>query len=321
MWQIMLWDHPIRNGIGGICGDILDAAVKQCSSLGEKITTAVTGGGLVQEAMNDSGVNITSIMTNGVDALKSTGYAICALFFIISLLELAMSERMTLEFFVKFFSKLVIGVAAVFYAGDFVNAAWNFGDTLSNYLSTISLVDGEASGVVEVGFHDLFITYLNEVEGSQWLAMLAIVIGLGIPAALASFIIVAVVYVVCFTRLLEIMVRGVFMPIACAMLSDDGWRGAGGRYIRKFIGICAQGAVMVIIGKLTGVVMGAVCNSMKNTMTETVNDAIASASKVTPGFGFVIDVIESTMAIVGIAVACISLMFKSIGIVNDAFGG
>lgn len=322
MSGLMLFSiHPIRESVGGACGDIMDAAIEQCSSIGIKITEAVTGGGLVQEAMDGSGINIVSVMQTGVKALQSTGYAICALFFIIALLELAMSERMTMEFFIKFFAKFVIGVAAVFYSDKFVEIAWNFGDTLSTYLSNQSLIPtGETGEVVQVGFHDLFITYLNEVQGSQWLTMFGVVIGLGIPAALASFVIIAVVYVICFTRLLEIMVRGVFMPVACAMLSDDGWRGAGGRYIRKFLGICAQGAVMVIIGKLAGIVMAAVCKSMKATMTETVETAIANAGT-KPGFGFVIEVVESTMAILGIAVACISLMHKSIGIVNDAFGG
>ena len=110
------------------------------------------------------------------------------------------------------------------------------------------------------------------------------------------------------------------MPIACALLSDDGWRGAGGRYIRKFIGICAQGAVMVVIGQLTGGIMGAICSSMKSSMRAKVDTAIANAGT-KPGFGLVIDIVESTVAIVGIGVACVSLMFKSIGIVNDVFGG
>ena len=41
-----------------------------------------------------------------------------------------------------------------------------------------------------------------------------------------------------------------FFPIAMGLMSDDGWRGAGGRYLKKFLAVCCQSAVLVVIGGL-----------------------------------------------------------------------
>lgn len=320
MKGLMLLDtHPIRHLIGNGCGRIFDFAIKNCSGLGDKISETINGGGIIGNAIGGNEFFSDKIEA-GINAIQPVGYAICALFFFIALLELAMSERMTMEYLAKFFSKLVIGVAAVFYANDFVTYAWDFGDALSSAMANIGLGQG-GGDTVEIAFPALFNQYLDNVGGSSWLALLAMTLGLGIPITLASYVVTVVVYIICLTRLLEMMIRGVFMPIACALLSDDGWRGAGGRYIRKFIGICAQGAVLVVLGNVTSSIMAAIVSNLTGTIKASIQTAIDGSSSGEPDFEFFGDIVTSTLAILGVAVACVSMMFKSIGIVNDAFGG
>ena len=312
--------NPIRHGVGFVCGWIMETAVENCSGLGSKITETINGGGVIGEAIGGEGY-FQNLMLEGINVIKPVAYALCMLFFLVALLELAMSERMTMEYMAKFFSKLVIGVAAVYYSGLFAMKAWEFGTALTTQMQNFGI--GENAGLVTVGFQDLFIQYLDAVGGSQWLALLAITLGIGVPITIATLVITVVVYIICLTRLLEMMVRGIFMPIACAMLSDDGWRGSGGRYIRKFIGICAQGAVLVVLGNITTNIMSKIVSNLKGTMTTAIQVQIGKANSGSgeADFSFFGKIVSSTLAIVGVAVACVSLMFKSIGIVNDAFGG
>jgi predicted deacetylase len=101
-----------------------------------------------------------------------------------------------------------------------------------------------------------------------------------------------------------------FMPIAFALISDDGWRGAGGRYIRKFIAVCAQIAVLIVVAKITAGVM--------SLSTEEVLSAIQEAAD----YNSLTEAMSKQMTIcVGVGFASTQAMFKSISIISDAFGG
>jgi hypothetical protein len=110
-----------------------------------------------------------------------------------------------------------------------------------------------------------------------------------------------VTYFIAFSRIIELCVRGAFLPIGLSLMSDDGWHGAGGRYLKKFIAIVCQGAVLVAIAQITGKIMEAF---MTNIMT---NFTLGNAT-------------SSILMMVCIGIACVSVMFKSIGITNDIFG-
>jgi hypothetical protein len=123
---------------------------------------------------------------------------------------------------------------------------------------------------------------------------------------LVALVINAITYIVCISRLLEMSARGCFLPIAIAMMSDDGWRGAGGRYIRKYIAVCAQGAVLVVAGTMISYGMSVAGSSMIG--------QLSSCGSISSFLGYLV-------LFIAIAIAGVSMLFKSIGIVNDAFGG
>lgn len=225
---------------------------------------------------------------------QGIGMAIALLFFLMAMIDLSTSERLTLEFFIKFFSKLVIALFLIDMAPELVNKIVEFGDAVMTQMSN-------SNGFEETD--ELIKQYRNYLETSDprthWILLIvqsACTVGL---IYIISFVVIVVAYIVGFTRLLELGVRGAFMPIALGLIADDGWRGPGGRYIRKFIAVCVQGAALIVISTVSSKAMG-----MTGVDVVSGNDG-----------GFI-----GLLSIAGLAFATISMMFKSIGIINDVFG-
>lgn len=320
--------HPIRNSMARLCATIFEFALGPLCNIGNIVVETVTsasGGG--EGALSSMSANLQTAATDIGNSLRSTGLALCFLFFLIALIELAMSERMTLEYFVKFFSKLVIGVAAVYFWEEIYTVCKDIGPELATKIGNYHKYGGAAEAAT-VDFHAPFLNYVAEAGGSSWLILLLASFILGAPLLLFSFAVIGVVYVICFTWILEVSIRGMFLPIACALISDDGWRGAGGRYIRRFLATCCQGAVIVAISKLS-------LESMHPFITEIATaaqnfDSGGGNSGFFNTFGislkgenldFMWTIATNAIVLIGVAVATVSVMFKSSSIVNDVFGG
>lgn len=313
----------IGDSIADVCADFISWIFSMFLEVGEKISevSSFSGGGggtgTAGTVLNSIWTSINSGVNSCIEALQPVGLAMCMLFFIISLLELAMSERMTMEYFVKYLSKLVIGVAAVYYAPLIWEKVTEFGDALCNLIKGLPFSVGEAS--VE-GMADNLKTTLSatfsgmtaETGAAIWIALMLVCFILFPIMGIAAIGMTVVAYIVSYSRVLELCVRGIFLPIAVSLLSDDGWRGAGGRYIRKILALSCQGAVLSLVGLVTSNIICLAGSHMVTEFADVTFDGLFSLVGTLMG-GFAL--------ILGVGFACISLMFKSIGIVNDVFGG
>ena len=72
-----------------------------------------------------------------------------------------------------------------------------------------------------------------------WVALL-------IPA-LVAFVMKASIFVICFSRIAEIYVRVVLTPIALSDFFHGGMQSAGWRYLKSFLAISLQGAMILVI--------------------------------------------------------------------------
>lgn len=307
--------------------NIFLASEKTITFLAKFIWGALTNlniGNTVMDALGYNGGNSASAISAGLKAyalnfqepLQAVGAAIAMAFFLIQLLELTTQERFTIEFFIKFFGKLVISIALILACKTITEQLWNFGEAFTSLINknyttvTAGTTVGNSSALLKDKLNDnsqegnsdkqQFIdAAINEYKDVNTISLILEFGVVGLVLYLMSLILIIVVYIVSFTRVLEMSVRAVFMPIAFALLSDDGWRGAGGRYIKKFIAICAQGAVLILIGEVASF---AILTSMTTVGSNNGNFLMS----------IVIDL--------GIAYAGISMMFRSIGIINDVFG-
>ena len=282
--------EKILTDYGDVCASLqgLGADMVQVSGAGDSAISQMTR-------------TVVDLATNMQDALAGVAIAICVAFFIISMLELAMSERMTIELWVKYWAKLVVGVAAVYFCGEITGKIYEFGIALGELVA----VSAGSSADMTATMENVGTWYATAGEGGlNWLMAFVEYHLMMAPIKLILLVLKGVIYVVGFSRVIELGVRTAFMPIGMALLSDDGWKGAGGHYIKKYISICAQCAVMVMIG---------------NIASWLITQALAIGTAAVAGNGPAS--IGGTVVVAACAcVACIMALFKSIQITNDVFG-
>lgn len=280
------------------------------------LTDIVGGIGSIFDASGDYGVMSTAekevqgIVADGMNMMQGIGLALALLFFLIALLELTTSERLTLEFFVKFFGKLAISVALIIYAPEIVKWIGQFASAFTSMIagwhiekSFNSTLEASYGGAVKKFFE-------AECAGLGWIMMILEAALVALVLLILALVLYMVAYVLALSRVIEMTVRGIFIPIAFGLISDDGWRGAGGRYIKKYVAVCCQGAMLTLIAKAMTMLINTTVTACFQKM---INHPGTGATSLTTPFGI-------ALFVTGICVAGISVMFKSIGLINDVFG-
>ena len=150
------------------------------------------GGGVMASAE----AQMRTIITNGMNAMQGVGLAIALLFFIISMIELAQSERFTLEVFIKFFAKLVIAIALIFYCDKLITGIHDFGGVLTDWVAGINLAgqgfDGDTKIINNYNYENNGHFFLAATKGVGWIMM----IFEGVLITLIMIIVCLVVYII-----------------------------------------------------------------------------------------------------------------------------
>lgn len=231
-----------------------------------------------------------SYVKNVQNGVKSIAISILILFFLLALLDDATNERFSLERFVKIFAKLFIGFGLIGYSSDIFQFACDFPLDFADAIGSTGAItpmnvnpDMGAMNLVETLFAALLCFIIGQVLG---------------------IVLQVIMWLVCFTRLLELMVRGAFLPIALALLGDDGWHGAAGRYFKKLIALGVQGPALLMINRGYQVIMTDLASNISNYNWGT--GILASVGVIIPALA--------------VSLACIGLCKQSINIINDVFG-
>ena len=246
---------------------------------------------------------IKKVAINICTALKSLGFALALLFFLTSIIEFAKEERLNLETFIKHFSKFFIAVGFVAFSDRILNAVWGLGKEIGDFLSGV--VPSVSTGNVDmVRAFAMALTESDVTAGKKldiWTALgnLVSVGGMALIFNIIGLAMMGIMYFIAFSRLIEMGTRGAFLPVAFGLLADDGWRGAGGRYLKKFLAVCAQVGILIVISDLGSNIVGSVGNN------------IATGG---------MHPFQSMAMLCGTTFALVSAMFKSIGWMNDVFG-
>lgn len=227
-------------------------------------------------------------------ALKPVGYGLLIIFFGLMLIDLGMLGKATMETIGQQFIKLAVGIIMVDYSWEFVSFARGLGGWISDLL--IPNPNDEIGNVLG----PILMTAIN--GESSWISALLSIVLVVVIGFIAGLICTLCCYIICFSRLIEMAIQAVLMPIALSFLGEQGYNGSAGRWIKGFIATCAQGAVLVIISSLGQIILGSIATDHQNT--------------VVPGAG----AIMSILPMLGALIATVAMMFKSQGIVKSAFG-
>ena len=248
-------------------------------------------------ALNNSLENLeTNIVKPVLNGSASLGAIIGFVGWLFAVIELLIQDRLTPETLIKSLARLGLVVALTSNTEVIYDKLRQFGkDITAGVNGLIPQEDLPA----DVSFQNL--------DPKLWFSMImtALMISIVMLAATAAIRICGIIIQV--SRLLEISIRGAFLGIAFGLIADDGWKGAGGRYIKKFVAVCAQAAVLVLIGAAISTVELSVLE------VGVLHGGSLDLENIPTYWA-------SIFSCIGVAFAGISIMFKSLGYVNDVFG-
>ena len=236
------------------------------------------------------------------------GMAIAVLCWVIDIGELAIADRLTFETLIKSFAKVGLAIVLCGAATDIVDGIDAFGAGFTTDVGT-NITGGTPLSPDYTALKKAFSDNLT-LGAMDFLTITVESIVFTFPVYIMTGIMQLCMYIISFSRLVELKVRASFIGIPFGLLADDGWKGAGGRYIKKYVAIVCQGAVLIVIAKI----YGSVCNAAIIASIEEIANNAAGGGDVFHHF------FEGCMLTIGAGLATIALMFKSIGIVNDVFG-
>lgn len=317
---LLLLPTPLRNISNSLASWVFGFAMYEITTVAGVVSYSVAGGGIIGDAFGGP-EGIKAAMGDSMELMKSLGFAFVGLFFLMALIDLVTTEQFTLETFIKAFSKFAAGFALVYFADKLVNAMADFSSAFATYVNN-GTPEKPTSAETYIGNMKNIFTPLLENDGGFWIILIVLALLVGAPMIIFSLAIVMVANFICITREIELAIRGMLMPLALSLWTEDGFRGGAGRYLKKYFALLAQGGVLVLIAKLASDAF----KTLSDGLVQSLNNAVALTENATKDensdikFDFMTNVLESFLGIAAVGVGVISIMWKSIGIINDAFG-
>lgn len=246
-------DYPsdIDKPLEKVCYDMVRGTLNV--TLGSDMKEVITGNTTseMMKSMKDTYKNIVS----------PVGLALVTLYFLIELIDKTTKDNFSLEHFFKLMLKIVVAKLLIENGWDILNGCINIGSNLAeaivaspkNVSSTAKLLDD----------------YAKEIQDTNTIGNLGMIIQWFLPWVF-SWISKVICIVVCWGRMIEIGVRATIAPIAMADIFSDGTHSGGFRYMRKFLAVCLQAAVIMIIIQISGIIQGLIIGKGTITMFKAV---------------------------------------------------
>lgn len=168
------------------------------------------------------------------NVILPVGYTLLCLYFLLELLERTTHEHFNLEQFMRLLIKLLIGKLMMDNCMALLDGLTSFANILSSGISKnvveTSLVNAEGLKTHNLKFWE---------EAMVWLRLVIPYTAMIIANLLAKITI--------YSRAIELIVRTLMAPIGMADIFAEGMRGAGFRYLKKFLAVNLQGAIILVI--------------------------------------------------------------------------
>ena len=168
------------------------------------------------------------------------------IYFMLAMIDKCSNDTFSWEQLWKLFAALLASKILIEHGFEILEYLFSVGLSIVNSFSSLRSPGSEfALGEEEI---KEILDMLN--ENMSWvvkfLRNILIWIALLIPA-LAACLMKASIFVICFSRIAEIYVRVVLTPIALSDFFHGGTQSAGWRYLKSFLAISLQGAMILVI--------------------------------------------------------------------------
>ena len=249
---------------------------------------------LTKDPFTAYGEDVAKIINNLYNAVMSAAMMLIFIYFLIAIVDKMTSENFTWEQLWKQMAMLLAAKLVVEHGLEIMQLMSQVGVEL------VTIVQGEGLGDLNQAL-DAKAVIKNFKDGlsSSILKLLSdilLLLYLALPWVL-SWIMSLCVKIICYTRLIEIYVRACFAPLALSDFFKNGFQGGGWRYLKSFLAVCIQGAVILAIAVLYSKLLG----SIMVTPDET-------------------NVFEFSGISLAIGASAVMLMFRSLGICKEILG-
>lgn len=190
------------------------------------------------------------------DIVSPVGEALIVLFFLIELIDKTTKDNFSVEHFFKLMLKVVIAKFLIENGWDILTGCINVGSNLAGAITSDPKGLTSKSKVLD--------QYAKEIQETNTIGNLGMIIQWFLPWVFA-WISKMICIVICWGRMIELGVRAVTALISMADIFQDGTHSGGFRYLRKFLGVCLQAAVIMIVIQVSGIIQGLIIG--KDTVT------------------------------------------------------
>lgn len=220
------------------------------------------------------------------------------IYFMLAVIDKMSSENFTWEQFIRQLAMLLAAKFLIEHGLDIIKILYSIGLVLVTQVqNTGALAD------MAVDAKDLYDAFESSMDGESGIVKVfkkfIMIIFLILPWA-GSFILQILVKVICYTRLIEIYIRIAFYPVALSDFFHSGFQGSGWRYLKNFLAVSLQGAVILLIAIIFSQLFGGMV-----------------ASQLTADGMNLFEFLGLYFAFVASA---IMLMFKSLGLTKELLG-
>jgi hypothetical protein len=179
--------------------------------------------------------------------ISTVGMLLLMMYWLLELLEKVQSDSFTLEHFVRASIKLIIGILLMSNGMDLFRGVLTVANGIFSNIQRAESLTATASASNEIlnriwedckYYTDHMIKGANEMIG--WGLRL-------ILPSIAMKLIKVVIYVVLYSRIIELFVRITFAPIGMANIYSGGLNSSGFKYIKKIAAVAFAGCVIFAI--------------------------------------------------------------------------
>lgn len=182
-----------------------------------------------------SNETLKNFINNISGAILVVGKLFCVLYFLLNLMEAATRDSFTIEVFIKSLVKLVI--IFVIFSESTMTAVQNFAEALEDQLLNQIGEGTDAAACVELG------KYVERIKDMSWIQSLGLLFE-GSIGSITMLVSIVVTLFVAVGRLIELALYQALLPLGMASIYNGGLNSSGFRYIKKWLALYIQGAIM-----------------------------------------------------------------------------
>lgn len=280
--------------------------------------------------------SVWSVIDSFSESIKMVASMLLVIHFLCYILEAVTKEQVSTDIFFKGFIKFIIGFFVVQNCSYLFGLLMDLGDllgaemTLSTSASSLSVEDIE-KGLIHHG-HMVAFNFTGTIYdgnlftniGNVLLSIVNLIVCMPTTFLfwIVAFAATLIAVILMTTRTLELAVRALFAPIAIVDLFEHGTNGSGFKYIKKFLAVAIQGAVimaiMMMVGALAGLDVG---NLASEGPTSSAMEAFLTKTVIsTQNAAHLGDVLKCYAKCVIFTLAGVGLSMKSQQVCNDIIG-